>query len=54
VGVFGNFSCFPDDAGMVGLNVVYDFCSVKVDAVSSCCRVFGLLLVFQSGVFKVF
>jgi hypothetical protein len=41
VGVFSYFSCFPDYAGMVGADVGYDFCFVKVDAVFSCCRMFG-------------
>jgi hypothetical protein len=41
VGVFDYFNCFPDDAGMVGLDVGYDFCSVEADAVFSSCRVFS-------------
>jgi hypothetical protein len=37
VGVFCYFDGFPDDAGMVDPDIVYDFCSIEVDAVS--CRV---------------
>jgi hypothetical protein len=40
----------------VGTDVGYDFCSVKVNAVFSCCGVFGYYssLVLQSGVSDVF
>jgi hypothetical protein len=31
--VFYYFSGFPDDAGMVTVNVGWDFCFVKVDTV---------------------
>jgi hypothetical protein len=51
VGVFSNFSCFPDYAGMVSADAGYDFCSVKVNVVFTYCRIFSyyLSLVPESG-----
>jgi hypothetical protein len=36
IGVFHYYSGFPDDAGMVGPDIVYDICYIKVDAVFTC------------------
>jgi hypothetical protein len=56
VRVFRYFSCFPHDVGTFGLDVGCDLCSVKVDAVFGCCRMFGYhwSLVLQSYVSDMF
>jgi hypothetical protein len=38
MGVFGYFDCFSDYWGLVAADVGYDFCFVKVTAVSGNCR----------------